>query len=230
MRPDSRPRPLCAAVPALLATLAVLAVTHPAAGRVVATSGTAAIEPDPHAEPADGVIFVYDEQQDVAFVSTQPLEFGAIVPGTLVDSHYVQFDPVTATGSVGMGSISFDGPILGLATSTAALTADLTPEAPGTSDSYFGLESTLGPYPTGAVASARGLGSPQDDLVVTIGSPVLTINSLEIPLGGGGNLDGFRVFTAARSETVPTPASRWILPAALLAVGATLLGRPRSRT
>ena len=45
-----------------------------ASGGVVSTSGTVLVEPLPHAEPANGVIFVYDEQQSVPFVGSQPLE------------------------------------------------------------------------------------------------------------------------------------------------------------
>lgn len=196
-----------------------------ASGGVVSTSGTVVVEPMPHAEPANGVIFVYDEQQSVPFVDSQPLEFGTIAPGTLVDSHYVQFDPVTSTGSVGIGSISFDGPILGLATATGSLTADLSPAVTGTSDTYFGLENLLGPYPTGAVASARGLGSPEDDLIVNLGSTVLTIDSLQIPAGGGGNLDGFRVFTASQASPVPTHVSGWLLLLALIAIAGPSIAR-----
>jgi len=130
-------------------------------------------------------------------MSTQTLDFGAIASGVLVDSHYVQFDPVTSTGDVGTGSVTFDGPIVGLITRTGKLIADLSPEVVGTSDSYFGLETLLGPYPTGADPSARGLGSPEDDLIFTLGAHSLTVELLSIPAGGDGNTDAFRVLTLA---------------------------------
>ena len=78
----------------------------------------------------------------------------------------------------------------------------------------------LGAYPAGAFPSARGLGSPQDDLVINLGTLTLMIDSLEIPQGSGGNLDGFRVLTAASVEDpVPVPGAM-ILFGSALALGA----------
>lgn len=207
----------------VLALLVVLGAGSEAAAAIVASDGSVAIETSPHAPSTDGVIFAFDEQRAVAFVSTQPLEFGSIAPGTLVDSHYVQFDPASPSGLVGSGSISFDGPILGVATSTEALTADLSPDVTATSDVYFGLESSIGPYPAGAIPSARGLGSPEDDLIVNLGSQVLEIDSLEIPPGGAGNVDGFRVFTGSQVQPAPTLASPLILGILIAAMSLGLL-------
>ena len=164
---------------------------------VVAVSGSVAIETSPYPLPSDTQVFVFDEQTDVAFVASQPLDFGSIAPGTCVNSHYVQFDPASPTSFVGLGTMTFDGPILGIITITENLNADLNPDVPANSDTYFGLEATLGLYPTGDDPGARGLGSAEDDLIIVIGSPTLTVDSLEVPVAG--NLDGFRVFTACVS-------------------------------
>jgi hypothetical protein len=147
-------------------------------------------------------VFAFDEQQAVAFVATQALDFGSIAPGTLVDSHYIQYNSVAATGTVGAGSIQFDGVILGVITTTENLILDLSPDASASSDTYFGLESTLGAYPAGAAGTEqfRGLGSPLDDLVINLGSDTLIINGLQIETPGA--LDGFRVLTA-----IPEPGT-----------------------
>ena len=180
--------------------LVPLVVAYASAG-VLSTSGTVSLHTTPYPPEDDDTIWVFKEQSAVAFVSTQPLDFGSIAPGTLVDSHYVQYDPASPTGFVGSGSITFDGPVLGVITLTSKLNADLSPDVSATSDQYFGLEAVLGLYPTGANPSARGLGSPEDDLGITIGSPTLDIESLEIPSGAGGNLDAFRVLTESQSQT-----------------------------
>lgn len=179
-----------------------------ASAAIVATTGTVAVETTPYPPQDDDTVWVYQEKQAVPFVDTQPLDFGSIAPGTLVDSHYVQYDPLTPVHSVGSGSITFDGPVLGVITLTANLNADLSPAAAATSDEYFGLATTLGAYPTGADPLARGLGSPEDDLVITIGSPTLLIDSLEIPVCCGGNLDGFRVLTES-VDPVSTDSRSW---------------------
>jgi hypothetical protein len=189
----------------LVVSLVALSPAYEVRAEIASTSGTVAVEPNPHAAPADDVIFVFTEQRSVAFVSTQPLEFGSIAPGTLIDSHYLQFDPSSPSGVVGAGSVTFDGPILGVATSTDSLTVNLSPDVDSTSDVYFGLEGEIGPYPPGADPGARGLGSPEDDLVITIGSPILVVDSLEIPEGAPGNVDGLRVFTASAAP-VPIPS------------------------
>jgi hypothetical protein len=170
---------------------------------VTSTSGTVVLEPTPFPPAADGQVFVFDEQQGVPFVGTQPLDFGSITPGTLVNSHYLQYDPLSRTGFVGMGTVTFDGPIIGVITTSANLYADLSPDVSGTSDSYFGLESLLGPYPTGANPNDRGLGSAEDDLIFAIGDHTLIVDSLEVPVPG--NIDGIRVLTS--QVTIPAPGA-----------------------
>ena len=204
--------PWAAAIFASLVSL-VLAYYPVANAAVASVSGTVSIENNPFPPEADGQIFVFDEQQGVSFVSTQPLDFGNIAAGTLVNSHYVQFDPASPIGFVGIGSITFTGRIIGVITTTSNLNADLNPDVAANSDTYFGLQGALGLYPTGAIPGSRGLGSPEDDLVVVIGSFTLTIDSLEIPAGSPGNLDGFRVLTA-----VPLPPTLVLLIFGLLAV------------
>ena len=196
-----------------LALLTIICGT--ASATVVSTTGTVTLDNSPFPPASDTEIFVFDEQQGVAFVPSQSLNFGSITAGTLVNSHYVQFDPVTPSFTVGSGSITFDGPILGVVTATALLDQDLSADGAGTSDSYFGLAGTLGLYPTGMDPSARGLGSPEDDLIIVIGSNTLNIDSLEIPSGpSAGNLDGFRVFTAV----IPLPGAVWLFGAALISL------------
>ena len=191
----------------------VLMFINPASGAVISTTGTVVIESSPYPPPSDTNIFVFNEQQGVEFVSSQSLDFGTISAGTLVNSHYIQFDPESPSGFINGGSITFDGIILGVTTSTAYLNQDLSADGAGTSDSYFGLSDILGPYPTGDDPSARGLGSPEDDIFVNLGTNTLVIDSLEIPGGSSaGNIDGFRVFTAV----VPVPAAVWLFASGLI--------------
>ena len=166
-----------------------------ATAAITSTSGTVVFESNPFPPAADDQVFVFDEQQGVPFVGTQPLDFGSIPPGTLVDSHYIQYDPLSYPAFVGTGSVTFDGPIIGVITTSANLYAGLSPEVSGTSDTYFGLEALLGPYPTGVFPTDRGLGSPEDDLIFEIGSNTLTVESLDIPVAG--NIDCIRVITLA---------------------------------
>ncbi|MAE62293.1 MAG: hypothetical protein CMJ49_13170 [Planctomycetaceae bacterium] len=165
-------------------------VTGPAHAGIISTSGTVAPETSPYPPPSDSTIFVFREQLAVPFDTAQPLNFGSIAAGTPVHSFYLQFDPASPTASVGTGSVTFAGPVLGVITSTNNLNATLTT---GNSDSYFGLADTLGPYPTGADPGARGLGSPNDDLIFSIGSNTFTVDSLDVPVAG--NLDALRVLT-----------------------------------
>lgn len=170
---------------------------------VTGTTGTVVFESTPFPGPDNNKVFVFDEQQGVSFVGSQPLDFGSILPGTLVDSHCLQYDPLSSTGFVGLGTVTFDGPIVGVITTTANLNADLSPDVLSNSDSYFGLESLLGPYPTGADPGARGIGSAEDDLIFTIGEYTLTVDSLEVPVPG--NIDGIRVLT--KHTVIPAPGA-----------------------
>lgn len=185
------------------ATILALTNTTNVNAAVIGTSGTVLFESNPFPTANNNQIFVFDEQQNTSFVGTQSLDFGNIAPGTQVNSHYLQYEPLSETGIVGAGSVTFDAPILGVASSTANLSLDLNPDVAATADTYFGLESLLGPYALGLDPDARGIGSPEDNLTFTIGSPTLSIDSLEIPATGAGNLDGIRIFTAVPS--VPEP-------------------------
>ncbi len=189
-----------------------LLISNAIQAAVVSVSGTVVLETNPFPPESSTQVFVFNEQQNIPFVSTQELDFGSIAAGTLVNSHYVQYDPI-GSGFVGTGSVTFDGPVLGVITSTSGLTADLNSGVSGTSDTYFGLETVLGAYPAGADPSSRGLGSPEDDLVVNIGENTLVIDSLEVPPLRSGNLDGFRVLTA-----VPLPPAIWLFSFGLLSL------------
>lgn len=164
-------------------------------------SGAVIQESNPYPGPSNSSIFVFDEQQGVPFVGTQGLNFGHIADGVLVDSHYLQYDPASPTGAVGGGSVTFDGEILGLITSTRNLNAFLSPEVFATSDTYFGLESTLGGYPAGAPGTERfrGLGSAGDILSYAPGSATLMIKSFDVPFPGA--LDGVRILTASKTTS-----------------------------
>ena len=193
-----------------------------ASAAIVATSGTVVLHTSPFPPASNTEIFAFDEQQSVAFVATQSLDFGSIAPGTMVNSHYIQFDTAAATGTVGPGSVTFDGVILGVITATAFLTADLSPDVAGVSDSYFGLEATLGPYPAGAPGTEqfRGLGSPMDDLTVNIGTNTLIIEGLEIQTAGA--LDGIRVLTA-----VPEPGTGMLVAWGVIGLAAMRTAKRR---
>ncbi|MAE63470.1 MAG: hypothetical protein CMJ18_04290 [Phycisphaeraceae bacterium] len=191
--------------PVVVCLLAAVVSPWPnASSAVIGTSGSVTLTAAPYPAPSDETIFVFDELQSVPFVGTQSLNFGDIAPGTLVNSHYLQFDTASPTAFVGPGSVTFDGPLLGLATSTGNLTANLAPDAPGTSDDHFGLALSLGPYPSGADPAFRGLGSAEDDLIIDLGSHTLLIDSLEIGLAN--QVDGVRVFTA-----IPEPGGLLLL-------------------
>lgn len=198
----------------MLAAASVMAGQQ-ALAAVIGTTGNIVLETSPYPPESDTQIFVFDEQQAVPFVASQSLDFGSIAAGTLVNSHYIQYDTESGSGSTDGGIISFDGPVLAVITSTEFLDEDLSADGAGTSDSYFGLADTLGPYPTGANAGARGLGSPEDDLMVSLGSTSLTIESLQIPGSGANNLDGIRVLTAV----IPVPGAVWLFASALGLLG-----------
>ncbi len=97
---------------------------------VVAISGTIVVEPPPYPVPSDAKIFLFDEQQDVAFVDSQPLHFGNTTAGTRVSNYYLRHIPVATTGFEGTGAARFDG--------------------------HFRLQYSLGTHPTGAGPGSRG--------------------------------------------------------------------------
>ena len=184
--------------PPEITSTAVVSISQQAS--INGTSGNMLYESNPYPGASDSNIFIFCEKSSIPYVSTQPLDYGDIHQGTLVDSYYVQYDPASKTGTVGSGSVVFNQPILGVMTSTNNFTANLNPDVNSTSDRYFGIEDTHGPYPTDAYPEFRGLGSPDDDLEFTIGDNTFTVLSLEVPLDNA--LDAIRIFTAANTGNV----------------------------
>lgn len=66
-------------------------------------------------------LFAFNELQNVTLGSDLSTDIGGtIAAGTVVSSHYVFFDPVSASQT---GYVDFDGPIIGVMTSLGTLTA-----------------------------------------------------------------------------------------------------------
>ncbi len=134
---------------------------------------------------------------------------GTIPTGTLVNSFYFYSDPVTNTGKVFTGSITFNSDILGLEVSGTSL---------NNTDALLGLAGTT--YPSSD--PNRGL-----ELTGVTNSDIITLSSdrrtLTWSFTTANSLDGVRVLTA-----VPEPTTALPLGLALLA-GLALMRRRSSR-
>ena len=122
---------------------------------------------------------------------------GVIPAGTMVNSHYLSFDPATNPGSAiasGLMQITFDWPIIGVLTANAQLNA---------SDLILGANGTT--YLDGNV----GLEAGDDMLTISADRKTLwiTMNA------SSNNLDQIRVLTA-----VPEPATLSLLGLGLLPI------------
>lgn len=199
-----------AAAAALLATLwaspaaaAVLSgtATTPGGGTVVLGQPVGAPGSDQINTPD---VYAFDEVQSyaltVALTVTGPDGSDIVLPaGTLVDSHYVEWDPSFADRGWGSASVTFDGPVLGVLIATAALIA---------TDAEFGTAAAG--YGTNRY---RGVEVP-GDTVGFVGDTV-SFNAY------GRYPEGIRVFTlAAPTEPVPVPGAALFLLTGMAAFGA----------
>jgi hypothetical protein len=126
-----------------------------------------------------------------SFPGSAPFSPGVIPAGATVDSYFLHFDRVSATGFARLsGSATFDCPIVGVIVLTANLDA---------SDASLGRAGTT--YPTGA-APARGLEFEEN---VTLSADRLTLSvELEIQAGTAGDntVDQIRIITQCPPEGV----------------------------
>lgn len=218
----------------LLVTLAAL-LTAPGSARAAITAVSGSItqwfplEQSPPQFPpeSDDEIFAFDEHQfgeyqfegrDLLFPEQQRLDWGTIVPGTPVNSHYLELDPASDERFFRLdqdGWVEFDGDIIGIIWTSSRLDENLGAELPR-SDIYFGLQGEVGsPYDS----DRRGLGGA-DDLLTPSGNR-LTIRSSDIVVEFAGAVDGIRVLTS-----VPEPSIGLLLAVAVFLPATRLrLGR-----
>ena len=148
----------------------------------------------------DNNVRAFNEVQTYSLASVLFTDLGGpIGAGTVIDSHYLVFDP--RLNQTVQGTATFDTPVLGIIYSFAALQTSDGLGAPGV---------------TYLKPSARGLEPPVDAVSFT-GSKV------SFDLSGSSPGDSFRVITAA---AVPEPAS-WAL--LVLGFGMTGAGLRRAR-
>lgn len=131
-------------------------------------------------------LYAFDETQGYTLGAALDIDGGTIGAGTVVDSHYVFFDPRNSKSVE--GTVTFSGVILGIMTAKANL---------GTSD-FLGAVGTTYKTP-----NLRGL-EPNTDSASFAGN-VLTLNWRASTPG-----DHIRVITAA-APAVPVPAGAVLL-------------------
>ena len=128
----------------------------------------------------DSLIQVFDERQGVVTTSSTAIDDGPTGPGTIpagkYDSHLVHLDRLTSSGSVIAGSVTFDGPIVGILTTNTSLDA---------TDVQFGFEGVSTTYDS---ASNRGL-EQFDDYAIS-GNTFMIIG-----FNVGGAVDDVRILT-----------------------------------
>ena len=142
-------------------------------------------------------LFALDEMQNVTLASA----VAGIAAGTVVDSHYVFFDPVNSPASSVIGNVTFDGPILALITGTSALAG---------SDGIFGNANVNYLNPNN-----RGLEGP--DTASFMGNQVF-VNFVATSPG-----DYIRVLTAS---AVPEPGTWAMMLLGFFGLGAALRQKP----
>jgi hypothetical protein len=162
---------------ALGATSAAAAIvaTAPAFVQVVAPPSVA-----PGALSSNVNLFAFNERQCFPLPVTVATDTGNIPKGTLVSSHFLHGDAVTTL--LLDGRVLFDGPILGVISSSAGLDA---------SDATCGLPGTV--YPTGF--GPRGLDVGQPDAYAIIAGGFGIAARMNVPPPPASFLDQIRVIT-----------------------------------
>ena len=152
-------------------------------------------------------LYAFDEEQVVRLSTTVTVDIGAaLLPGTIVSSHYVFYDPPNSPGSRALGYVDFDAAIVGIATSTANLRA-----------SDF-LANTAVTYLS---PGARGLES-NDAVFIDPVDP----NRLRVDFTATSPGDYVRVFTRlSPTAVIPLPAPVLALLAGLAALAGLRLRR-----
>lgn len=145
-------------------------------------------------------LFAFDEQQDVLLTGDLTLDGMTIGTGTRISSHYVFLDPASTTVQRNViGSVSFDTPILGVASTTGAMLGS----------DYLGSPTTTYNSP-----ELRGLESEDS---YSFGGSTLNVHLWASTPG-----DYIRVITLS---AVPVPAAVWLFGSGLLG----LIGVARRR-
>lgn len=153
-------------------------------------------------------VYAFDEVQSypltTALTVVGPNGTDIVLPvGTVVDSHYVEWDPGDEDRGRGSGTVTFDGPVLGVLFATAALVA---------TDAEFGTAAAG--YGTHRL---RGVELPGD--VVSFVGDTVSWNAY------GRRPEGIRVFTLAPPiGAVPLPGAAWFM---LTGIGAMAARRAR---
>lgn len=193
------------ATPSFAAVDSVSALADPgcnhdgAAGRsCVAITATPVIAAAPASvvlgvNESDTLIKVFDEQQSVvlgsslAFDQLTDITPGEIAQGTCVNSHYIHFDNVGESGKRGVGSATFDAPIIGLLTSDATLDA---------TDATLGAGGTT--YDNGLTNRGLEQGAPTwnfQDIIFDVSGDTLSFDLQVFNV-----FDGLRVITECAEE------------------------------
>ena len=116
-----------------------------------------------------------------------------LAAGTVVNSHYIEWDPSYDGRGRADITVTFDGPILGVIALTAALQS---------TDSVFGAANV-----TYLTNGPRGVEPPGDTFTIAGNTITLDVYA-RAP-------DGFRVLTAAAPSPVPLPAAGWLMAGGL---------------
>ncbi|HEX3482396.1 MAG TPA: hypothetical protein VHT91_45590 [Kofleriaceae bacterium] len=172
-RPDRGPAPGRARWKLAAATLGVALGATSAAAAIVATAPAfIQITPAPPsvvlgALQSDMVLFSFNERQCLPVPAGGLKTDGGVIPaGTLVSSHFLHGDPVT--NLLLSGQVLFNGPILGVISSSGGLDA---------SDVPFGAPGTT--YPTGF--GPRGLEAGMADAYAIIAGGFGIAARMEVP-------------------------------------------------
>ncbi len=148
----------------------------------------------------DPNLYAFDEKQNQVLAADLAVNVlpsggaGSISTGTSISSHYVFFDPKNSTSQI--GTVLFDGPILGIITKTAELLIS----------DFLGADGVNYLNP-----NLRGLEDNTDSAFVSMMNP----NEVTVDWRASTPGDYIRLITAA--SPVPVPAPFWLFGSALLA-------------